>query len=191
MEIEEAPAHQKQIYMALRNERRSTARELTSCVTYHSAKRNRIQRLFKARDLVTVRHHAIDSQRGRKLKFKWLRPRLLVQLTPSGNSGYVQQLHDDGTTKKYHINDILLYKKRGDFTKEGIAFTTSPRGTRPMIINGRGTGNPEVRAVLLSVYHSQTRVSPDLSASDLLITASVWFAALIIHIIICLQGWRN
>jgi len=152
MEIEEAPAHQRQIYLALRNERRQTARELTSYVAYHHSKRNRVQRLPEAGDLVIVRHHAVDNQRGRKLESRWLGPRLLVNLTPSGNSGHVQELHGDGATKRYHLNDILLYKERETFQKEGVTFEPGPRGTHPMVINGRGTGNPGSRAVLLSIY---------------------------------------
>ncbi len=152
MEIEEASAHQRQIYLALRNERRQTARELTSYVAYHHSRRNRLQRLLKEGDLVIVRHHAVDNQRGRKLEPRWLGSRLLVKLTPSGNSGHMQELHGDGVTKRYHLNDILLYKERGTFQKEGMTFEPSPRGTRPMIINGRGSGNPGARAVLLSIY---------------------------------------
>lgn len=152
MEIEEAPEHQRQIYLALRNERRQTVRELTSFVAYHHSKRNRLQRLPKAEDLVIVRHHAVDNQRGRKLKPRWLGPRLLIGLTPSKNSEYVQELHGDGAAKRYHLNDILLYKERGTFQKEGLTFVPDPRGTHPMVINGRGTGNPGSRAVLLSIY---------------------------------------
>ncbi len=152
MKIEEAFAHQRQIYLALRNERRQTARELISYVVYHHFRRNRLQRLLKAENLVIVRHHAVDNQRGRKLEPRWLKSRLLVKLIPSENSGHVQELHEDEVTKRYHLNDILLYKERGIFQKKGITFEPDPRETRPMIINGRGSGNSGARAVLLSIY---------------------------------------
>lgn len=54
IEIEEASAHQKQIYLALRDERRRTASELTSYVSYHHIRRNKLQRLPKAGDLVII-----------------------------------------------------------------------------------------------------------------------------------------
>jgi len=68
MKIEEASAHQRQIYLALRNERRQMIRELTSYVVYHHFKRNRVQRLFEAENLMIVRHHVVNNQRDRKLK---------------------------------------------------------------------------------------------------------------------------
>jgi hypothetical protein len=125
---------------------------ITIVDSYSHAKRKRQQRLPQAGDLVIIRHHAVDNQRGKKLEPRWLEPRLLVGLTPFGNSGHVQELHGDGSTKRYHLNDILLYKERGNFQKEGITFEQGPRGTHSMIINGRGSGNPESRAVLLFIY---------------------------------------
>ncbi len=152
MKKEEASAHQRQIYLALRNERRQMIRKLTSYVVYHHFKRNRVQWLLKAENLIIVRHHAVDNQRGRKLKSRWLKPRLLISLISSGNSKHVQELHGDEVAKRYHLNDILLYKERETFQMKGITFEPSLRGTRPMIINGRGSENPGARAVLLSIY---------------------------------------
>ena len=42
MKIEETSAHQKQIYLALRNERKQMIRKLTSYVVYYYFKRNKV-----------------------------------------------------------------------------------------------------------------------------------------------------
>ena len=152
MKIEEASAHQRQIYLALRNERRQTTRKLISYVVYHHFRRNRLQRLLKAENLIIVWHYVIDNQRGRKLKPRWLRSRLLVKLISSGNSKHMQKLHENEVTKRYHLNDILLYKKREIFQKKGITFEPGFRETHSMIINERESGSPGARAVLLSIY---------------------------------------
>ena len=152
MKIEEASAHQRQIYLALRNERRQMIRKLTSYVVYHHFKRNRVQRLFEAKNLVIVRHHVVDNQRGRKLKSKWLKSRLLINLISSENSEHVQKLHENEITKRYHLNDILLYKKREIFQKKEVTFESSLRETHSMMINERDTENSRSRAILLSIY---------------------------------------
>ncbi len=152
MKIEEASAHQRQIYLALRNERRQMIRELTSYVVYHHFKRNRVQRLFEAENLMIVRHHVVDNQRDRKLKSRWLRSRLLINLISSENSEHMQKLHEDEITKRYHLNDILLYKKREIFQKKEVTFESSFRETHSMMINERDTENSRSRAILLSIY---------------------------------------
>lgn len=70
-----------------------TAAKLTTAKSSHYTKsrRDRKQRLPQAGDLVIVRHHAIDNQRGRKLEPK----------SKHGLSGYVRELHGTGTTKRY------------------------------------------------------------------------------------------
>ncbi len=152
MKIKKASTHQRQIYLALRSERRQMIRELMFYVVYHHFKRNRVQRLLKKRNLMIVWHHVVDNQRGRKLESRWLESRLLISLTSSENSRHMQQLHEDETIKRYHLNDILLYKERENFLKKEIIFESNLRETRSMIINERRSENSRARAVLLSIY---------------------------------------
>ncbi len=154
MKVEETSLHQQQIFMILRDERKESASERASYVRYSHTKRIRKQRLFQIEDLVSVRNHVVDNQRERKLESRWLSSRLLVGLTIFENSGHVQKLHEDDSIKRYHLNDMLLYKKRGNFRKKGIIFEQSSRGTHSMIINERESEHSESRAVLLSRYRS-------------------------------------
>ncbi len=152
MKIEEASAHQRQIYLALRNERRQMIRKLTSYVVYHHFRRNRLQWLLKAENLIIIWHHVVDNQRNRKLNSRWLRSYLLICLISSENSKHVQKLHEDEIIKRYHLNDILLYKKREIFQKKKITFKSSLRETHSMIINERKSESSRTKAVLLSIY---------------------------------------
>lgn len=152
MKIKKALTHQKQIYLALRNERRRTISELTFYVFYYHFRRNRLQRLLKAENLIIIRHHVVDNQRERKLESRWLEPWLLIDLTSSESSNYVQKLHEDEVIKRYHLNDILFYKERETFQKKGITFEPSLRDTHSMFINERDTENSKFKAVLLSIY---------------------------------------
>ena len=63
LEIEDTTEHQKQIYMALRNENRCLASEASAYSHYRRGQRERRQRVPKAGDLVLVRNHAVDGQR--------------------------------------------------------------------------------------------------------------------------------
>ena len=151
---QELPAHQHQIYMALRDENKCLASEAASYRHYGSERRKRKARLPEPGDLVLVRHHAIDNQRGRKLEAKWLGPRLLTRLSASRLSGYVRELHGDGKEKKYHINDLLLYYERQNrATVAGATLEHNTRGTTPAITGGGGIritpGGPGGRAVML------------------------------------------
>ena len=65
----------------------------------------------KAGDLVMVRDFTKDKAHGRKLDPNWLGPRLLVELTSTGVSGYVRELYG-GTLKKYHLDDLKVYCQR-------------------------------------------------------------------------------
>lgn len=62
-------------------------------------------------DLVMVRDLQRDKQHGRKLDARWLGPRLLVGISSSGVSGYVQELYDD-RVKRYHLDDLKVYCHR-------------------------------------------------------------------------------
>lgn len=115
LEIEDTTEHQQHIYMALRDENRCLASEASAYSNYRRGQRERRQRVPKAGDFVLVRNHAVDGQRGRKLESKWLGPRLLVSLSSSGLTGRVRDLYGAGGTKKYHLNDLILYVERKDF----------------------------------------------------------------------------
>lgn len=111
--------------------------------------RKRKQKIPEPGDLVLVRNHAVDGQRGRKLEAKWLGPRILVLYSASKVSAHVREMYGDGKTKKYHPNDIVLYKKRSAFTREGVPILQGPHDTVPAVIEGRGAGEPGMRAVML------------------------------------------
>jgi len=67
----------------------------------------------KAGDLALVRDFQLAKDRGRKLDARWSTPRLLDRLSHSGVSGHVHQLHEPpGKTKRYHLDDLLLYIPR-------------------------------------------------------------------------------
>ena len=52
-----------------------------------------------------------DKQHGRKLDPNWLGPRLLVELTSTGVSGFVRELYGD-TLKKCYLDDLKVYCQR-------------------------------------------------------------------------------
>ena len=66
------------------------------------------------RDLVLVRDLQRDKDHERKLDVRWLGPKLLVGVSTSGVSGYVQDLYDD-RIKRYHLDNLKVYceQKRG------------------------------------------------------------------------------
>ncbi|KAG0127111.1 hypothetical protein HOY82DRAFT_542187 [Tuber indicum] len=64
-------------------------------------------------DLVLLRDFQLAKDKGRKLEPRWSTPRLLERVSKSGVSAHVRQLHDPpGTTKRYHLDDLLLYIPR-------------------------------------------------------------------------------
>ena len=65
----------------------------------------------KVGDLVLVRDMQKEKQHGRKLDPSWVGPRLLMRLTGSGVSGYVQEMYDD-KVKRYHLDDLKVYCRR-------------------------------------------------------------------------------
>ena len=141
MTPEEAPAHQCQIFTALRDENKLLAMEAASYSHYVKGKRDRKHRLPQAGDLVIVRHHTIDNQRGRKLEPKWLGPRLLTKITKHGLSGYVRELHGTGTVKRYHLNDILLYHQREPVISAEVHFITPTHGSTPVVTSTSRTAS--------------------------------------------------
>ena len=155
------PRHQLQLYMALRDENKCLSSEAASYRHGAEKLRKRRQRIPKPGDLVIIRHHTIDNQKGRKLESKWLGPRLLIRFSASGLSAYVRELHGSATEKKYHINDILLYYPRQPVVIAGTTLIQGPRGTTPVVQGGRiggggcdWTGAPGSRAVILAAHRS-------------------------------------
>ncbi len=96
-----------------------------------------------------MRNQAVNSQKGRKLEGRWLGPRILVSYTASRLSAYVRKVHGVGKTKRYHLDDILLYNPRSSFRIGNSVIHQGPHGTTPAIIGGHGSGEPGVRAVFL------------------------------------------
>ena len=67
-------------------------------------------------DLVLVLDIQLAKDHGRKREPRWSTPRLLERISTSGMSGHVRQLHDPpGHTKRYHLDDLLLYIPRDSY----------------------------------------------------------------------------
>ena len=79
---------------------------------------------------------------------------MLVELTASKKSGYVKKLYGESRSKRYHIDDMMLYKERQPFrqhtsTGETVEILQTDHGTHPAVIGGHGTGDPGSQAVFL------------------------------------------
>lgn len=114
-DIQETPRHTQQIFMALCDENRCLSADASAYIHYQRSKNEKRQRLPKEGDLVVVRNHAVDSQKGRKLEGRWLGPQILVLYTASRLSAYIRKVHGVGKPKRYHLDDILLYNPRSSF----------------------------------------------------------------------------
>ena len=137
LKIEDTTKHQRHIYMVLRDENCCLASEASAYSHYRRGQQERRQRIPKADDLVLVRNHAVDGQRVRKLESKCLGPRLLVSLSSSGLTGRVRELCGAGGTKKYHLNDLILYVERKDFEICEVKVLQPGMGTRALILRSR------------------------------------------------------
>lgn len=62
-------------------------------------------------DLVMIRRHELDNQKGRKLESRWEGPKVLVRLSARGNSGFVKEVHGS-KEKRYHVDDMKVYVSR-------------------------------------------------------------------------------
>lgn len=109
---EQLPAHEYNLLAALRSENKLLANEAASYHEAYHKKQNRKQRLPKPGDLVLIWNHSKATQHARKLEEKWLGPRMLVSWTNHGRSGWVREIHGSAKTRRYHINDIILYHER-------------------------------------------------------------------------------
>lgn len=145
LEIKDTTDHQMDSYMALRDDNQCLASKASAYSHYRRGLRERRQRILKTGDLVLVRNHAVDGQRGRKLESKWLGPRLLVSLSSSGLTGKVRELYGGGGTKKCHLNDLLLYVERKDFEVCGVKVLQQGMGTIPAVMGGHRGGEPGAR----------------------------------------------
>lgn len=84
-------------------------------------------------DLVLVRDHQRDKDKGRKLDPRWLGPRLLTSIAESGVAGYVQELYGD-KVKRYHLDDLKIYCAR----EEGMGNQTFVARTAMALIGFPG-----------------------------------------------------
>jgi hypothetical protein len=83
----------------------------------HRAESNRkgspVFRKPRVGDLVLVRDIALSKQHGRKLEARWSTPRVVDSISASGVSAHVRELHHaPGKTKRYHVEDLLVYTPR-------------------------------------------------------------------------------
>lgn len=62
--------HQQQIFAALRNKNKLLAIKAAFYIYYSKGKKERKQRISQAGNLVIVRNHAIDKDKGKKLEPK-------------------------------------------------------------------------------------------------------------------------
>jgi hypothetical protein len=79
--------------------------------THMEVKARAVWETPKVEDLVMIRDMKRDKAHGRKLKARWLSPRLLVEIFSSGVSAYVKDLYND-QVKRYHLNDLKVYCSR-------------------------------------------------------------------------------
>jgi hypothetical protein len=84
----------------------------------------------KVGDLVLVRVIALSKQHGYKLEAWWSTPRIVGSVLASGVSTYVRELHHvSGKTKRYHVEDLLIYTPRGpDVTTQVTPMVRYARG---------------------------------------------------------------
>lgn len=146
---QEVPRHTHQIFTALRDERRCLASNAVAYMHYQKSKNMRKQKITKEGDLVVVRNHAVNSQKGRKLESRWLGPCILVSYTSLGLSTYIKELYGSGKTKKYNLNDLLLYNPWSAFKINDTTILQMSHGTVSAVIGGRGGGEPGSRVVFL------------------------------------------
>ncbi len=141
-EIKETSHHQQKIFMTLRDEKKCLASEAAAYTHYLKGLCGKRQKIPNSGDLVLVRYHAVDSQKGRKLEAKWLGSQLLVSYSASKLTGYVREIYGDDKAKKYQLNDILLYQERRALFVDGVRLLAKPEGTVPTVIGGKGIGEP-------------------------------------------------
>lgn len=106
---QELPAHQYQIFTALRDENRLLASENAIYSHGYRKARERKQRIPEPGDLVLVRNHPVDKSHSGKLDPRWLGPRIFEEWTCHSRSGWVRQIHGSQKRKRYSINDIVAY----------------------------------------------------------------------------------
>lgn len=78
-----------------------------------------------------------------------MRPRLLVSLSLSDLTRRIIELFRESSTKKYHLNDLILYVEKKDFEVGGINIFQQGIATTPAVIGGHGGGEPKARALIL------------------------------------------
>ncbi len=131
--------------MTLRDEKKCLASEAVAYTHYLKGMCGRRQKIPNPGDLVLVRNHAVDSQRGRKLEAKWLGPRLLVLYSASKLMEYIREIYSDGKAKKYPLNDILLYQEKRALFVDEMCLLAKPEGTVPTVIGEKGIREPGQR----------------------------------------------
>jgi len=64
-------------------------------------------------DLVLIRDFQLAKDKGRKLEPRWTTARIVEKISHSGVSAHIRQLHEHpGRTKRYHIDDLVVYVPR-------------------------------------------------------------------------------
>ena len=70
-------------------------------------------------DLVCLRAHALDTQKGKKLQPRWLGPYKLVKISKNGRSDIVHDIHTEQTVGRYHLNHLKVYILRANYIPPG------------------------------------------------------------------------
>ncbi|KAF8454038.1 hypothetical protein BDZ91DRAFT_801995 [Kalaharituber pfeilii] len=72
---------------------------------------------LRVEELVVVRRFEVDKKKGMKLEVNRSRPMKVAKYWKSGVSAWVQPLHEETPPKRYHVNHMKAYKRRGRGTE--------------------------------------------------------------------------
>lgn len=94
-----------------------------------------------------IKNYTIDRQRKRKLESKYLRSRLLFLFLLLVLIKRIKKLYSKGDTKKYYLNNLILYIERKDFEVSKVNLLQQNIGTMLTMI--RDYRKDEFRAKIL------------------------------------------
>lgn len=91
----------------------------------------------------------MDRQKRRKLGNKWLRLRFLVLLLLSSLTKRIRKLYRKSGTKKYHLNNLLVYVNRKNFEVNKVKILQQDIKSRPAIIESYRRGKSGAKTLIL------------------------------------------
>ena len=84
------------------------------------------QPILQEEDMMLVKNHQVDNQRGRKFNARWLGARLLAKWANHKHRAWVQELHGTGKPKRFPIDDLILFKEKREATFFGGVQIATP-----------------------------------------------------------------